>query len=68
MDTKDKQTGVEVELTGTDGNVFALLGRCTKALKRAGFADEAKALADEVMSAGSYDEALQLMMSYCEVS
>jgi hypothetical protein len=64
MDTKQKPT---VQLTGTDGNVFALLGRCTQALKRAGMHDEATKLAKDVMSCGSYDEALVLMMEAVDV-
>jgi hypothetical protein len=57
-----------VRLTGTDGNVFALLGRCSAALKKAGQPDRAKELAKKIFSAGSYAEALQLMEEYCEVS
>jgi hypothetical protein len=57
----------QVQLTGTDGNVFALLGLCTRALRKAGQADQAKELAEKVMASGSYDEALALMAEYCEV-
>ena len=56
-----------VKLTGTDGNVFALLGLCTGALRRAGQPDEAKALATAVMSSASYSEALQHMCKFCDV-
>ena len=58
----------EVKLTTCDGNVFALTGRCMKALKRAGLRDAAKELAERVSACGSYDEALQTMMEYVEVS
>ncbi len=61
-------TKPKVQLSGTDGNVFALLGTCTRALKRAGMADEAKALSTAVMGAGSYDEALALMMEAVDAS
>jgi hypothetical protein len=58
----------KVKLTGTDGNVFALLGRCTQGLKKAGQHEAAKELQEKVFVAKSYDEALQLMMQYVEVS
>jgi len=56
-----------VKLTGTDGNVFALLGLCARTLKAAGQRNEATKLSERVMSCSSYDEALQLMMEYCDV-
>jgi hypothetical protein len=58
----------KVKLTGTDGNVFALLGRCNKALKDAGQHDRAKELTEKVFKAGSYDNALVLFMEYCDAS
>lgn len=58
----------KVKLTGQDGNVFNLLGICTKALKRAGQSEEAKELTKKVFSSGSYHEALSIMQEYCEVS
>jgi hypothetical protein len=57
-----------VRLSGTDGNVFALLGRCTTALRRAGMREEAEALEQKVFAAQSYDEALQAMMGAVHVS
>jgi hypothetical protein len=56
-----------VTLIGTDGNVFALMGRCTQALKRARQYDAAKELVEKVTQCESYDQALSLMMDYCEV-
>jgi hypothetical protein len=58
----------KVKLTGTDGNVFALIGRCSSALKKDGKNAEAKEMAEKCFSAGSYDEALCVMMEYCDVS
>ena len=58
----------ECQLSGTDGNVFALIGKVASALKQACMRDEAKTMANEVMASGSYDEALQIMMEYVEVS
>ena len=55
-------------LVGTDGNVFALAGRVTRALKEAGQGDKAKEFTTKLFQCGSYDEALQLMMKYVDVS
>jgi hypothetical protein len=53
---------VEVELTGTDGNVFMLAGLVTKEMKRAGvgksYIDD---LRNKVFECGSYEEALVLL-------
>ena len=58
----------KVKLTGQDGNVFNLMGICSKALKKAGYPKKATEMTDKVFSAGSYDEALQIMMKYVDVS
>lgn len=55
------------KLLGADGNVFVLMGICSKALKRAGLNDEAKEMIDKIYECSSYDEALQIMMEYCDV-
>ena len=70
---QDKQTGIEVQLSGQDGNVFGLIGLCTQALRRSIFPyDEKDRIKTEftsaVFAAESYDEALQLMMTYFEVT
>ena len=64
----DKQTGVEVQMTGQNGNIFAIMGRVQKAMKRAGFAKESKELVKEVTSSHSYSEALEVIADYVEVS
>ena len=62
------QPKIRVRLTGTDGNVFALLGRCTRALKQAGRREEAEALTARVMNCRDYNEALLAMLEACDVS
>ena len=57
----------KVKLTGTDGNVFALIGKCSSALKKDGKHNEAKEMAEKCFNSGSYDEALCIMMEYCDV-
>ena len=55
------------KLVGTDGNVFALSGRVTRALKDAGQPEQATEFSSKLVQCGSYDEALTLMMQYVEV-
>jgi hypothetical protein len=47
-------------------NIFAILGASTRALKAAGKSKEAKDLTNKVMTAESYDEALQECMGYVD--
>lgn len=61
------QTGIEVQLTGTDGNVFAIIGTVSRALKRAGLKDEAAEWTAGAMACGSYDDVLVLAMQTVEV-
>jgi len=60
------KTDVTVKLTGENGNAFAILGKVNKALRRAGYPEQAKAYMDEAMS-GDYDHLLQVTMQYVEV-
>jgi hypothetical protein len=66
--TMEENKKPRVKLVGQDGNVFNLMGICSRALKQAGQAEQASAMAKEIFGAGSYDEALQIMMKYCEVN
>ena len=54
------------QLSGTDGNVFALTGRTGRYLDKAGRQDLRTKLYEEVMNLKSYDEALSLMMKLLE--
>jgi hypothetical protein len=58
----------KVRLTGTDGNVFALAGLVSRALKTAGQTTEAAEFSRRLWGCESYDAALALMAEYCEVS
>jgi hypothetical protein len=55
------------KLVGTDGNVFAVIGKVSSALKKAGQEDQASEFTAKAFQAGSYDEVLQLVMEYVEV-
>lgn len=57
----------QVKLVGEDGNVFNLIGICSQALNRAGQREAATTMTRECFAAESYDQALQIMMKYCDV-
>lgn len=56
----------KVKLSNTDGNVFALLGQCTKALRKEGLQDKAKQLTEDVFNTHSYSDALAMMSKYVD--
>jgi len=59
-----KYPDVKVKLVGEDGNAFAILGRCSKAARRAGLSgDEIKEFTNEATS-GDYDNLLMTCMKY----
>lgn len=62
--TKNKP---KVKLSGKDGNVFNLVGLCSRALKAAGLTEEAKEMTTKVFASGSYNEAICIMGEYCEI-
>ncbi|MCI0341377.1 MAG: hypothetical protein L0216_09560 [Planctomycetales bacterium] len=55
------------KLVGTDGNVFAIIGRVKQALKKAGQNDRASEFVQKAFAARSYDEVLALCMDYVDV-
>lgn len=56
-----------VQLVGEDGNIFSILGRCRREMRRVGQLDQFNEMSDKVQSCKSYDEALQVIMEYVEV-
>jgi hypothetical protein len=56
-----------VQLTGTDGNVFSIIGRVSSALKQAGQEDKAKELTNKAFACKSYQEVLSLLPDYVTV-
>jgi hypothetical protein len=60
-------TRITVKLTGEDGNVFNIIGKVSKSLKRAGMADKAKEFTDKAFKADSYDAVLLLCFEYVDV-
>lgn len=55
------------KVTGTNGNVFNLIGLVSRSLRNAGLNDKAEEFVDKAFKAGSYDEAIQIMMEYVDV-
>jgi len=66
----------KIQLSGKDGNVFNLMALCKVALEKVGMKDEAQKMQERITSLkpgdnnhlSGYDQALQIMMEYCEVS
>ena len=58
-------TDVRVKLVGEDGNAFTILGRVSKALKRAGLVDVADEFMTEATS-GDYNHLLATVLEYVE--
>lgn len=62
-----KYPEIEVQLTGNDGNAFAVMGAVKRALKRAKVsADEISEYTEQSMS-GDYDNLLRVAMSWVTV-
>lgn len=62
------KTNIKVKLTGTDGNVFSVIGNVEIALKRGGEAELAKEFQTKAFEQESYHGVLALAMEYVEVS
>lgn len=54
----------DAPIIGGSGNIFTIMGVAGKALRKAGFKDEATEMQNKIMRCGSYDEALQIVMCY----
>ena len=68
MTDQPKYPDVEVQLTGEDGNALLIVGRVSKALRRAGVSDqEATAFRLEALH-GDYDHVLRTCMRWVSVS
>jgi hypothetical protein len=66
--TNGPKYNIEVKLTGTDGNAFALMGKVNRALQAADVPKEVRdKFMDECM-AGNYDHLLNTCMEWVHVS
>jgi hypothetical protein len=66
--TRSRTQDVPVQLSGEDGNVFFIVARVSRALKRAGFTKEAGVYRKAATACQSYDAVLQLTMETVNVS
>jgi hypothetical protein len=55
------------KLIGEDGNIFNLLGRALKTLKRNGLNEQVKKMVQRIYDCESYDEALSIIGEYVEI-
>lgn len=55
-------------LIGSDGNIFVLSGKAARTLKQNGMSTEADELIKKVMSSGSYEEALNVIGDYVNIT
>lgn len=62
--TQPKYPDVYVPLAGEDGNAFSIMGRVTKALKRAGATSEEITEFREQAMSGDYNHLLQVVLSW----
>lgn len=56
----------KMELVGMDGNIFAIMGRASRVLMKAGMSDDAREMVDRVQECGSYNEALNMVSRYVQ--
>ena len=59
---------VEVQLSGEDGNAFAIIGSVAKAMRRAGLSKEDVNEFQQTAMSGDYDNVLQTAMKTVTVS
>lgn len=64
---EDRETPV-VELVGSDGNAFAVIGKVRRAMRSAGWTTDEIGEATHDMMAGDYDHLLGVVVDCCEVS
>jgi hypothetical protein len=63
-----KYPDITVQLTGTDGNAFAVLGKVNRALRQAGIPAEAREAFMAEATAGDYDALLRVVMQWVVVT
>lgn len=66
--TGPKYPDVEVQLIGSDGNAFMIMGKVAKALRRHGVSNTEVAEYHEESMSGDYDNLLATAMKWVNVS
>lgn len=67
MKTDLKYPDVKVQLSGEDGNVYSIIGRVKREIRRKHGHEAADAFAKEAMSKGSYEEVLGFVQQTVDV-
>ena len=65
---KEEKVKPKCALIGQDGNIYNLVGIASRTLKMFGMYDEAKEMSSRVFSSHSYDEALNIIGEYVEIT
>lgn len=55
-------------LIGEDGNIFNLMGIASRTLKQNNLKEESKEMIDRITNSHSYDEALNIIGEYVEIT
>jgi hypothetical protein len=63
-----KYPDITVQLTGTDGNAFAVLGKVSRALRQAGVPDDERQAFMAEATQGNYDHLLQVVWQWVDVT
>ena len=63
-----KYPNIEVQLTGGDGNAFAIIGAVKKALRRGGVSAKEQTEFVDAATSGDYDNVLRTAMAWVDVS
>jgi hypothetical protein len=59
---------LKIDLRGPDGNVYAVIGKCCDALRRAGQGDMAARLKKEAFEQPNYEAVLEHCKKYVDVT
>lgn len=65
---KEEKSKPKCALIGQDGNIFNLVGIASKTLKQNGMQKESKEMCDRVFCSRGYDEALNIIGEYVEIT
>lgn len=68
MTPDEKQSGIHCVLIGTDGNIFALLGRARQALKTGGREDLIEPMTEEVLQANLMRKPLDIFANMSKLN
>lgn len=56
-----------IDLNGPDGNVFMVIGKAARVLRKAGLEEEAEEMQERLPNCDSYEDALNMVREYVEL-